>query len=228
VRWISGLALLIALALPAPASAAEWLPGDGEQTEETRSGPDFRGMGFLFPLRLHLVRGGHLDGQIAGADEEGGELLFIPRPGYRLFIVYHLVTGVTPLGELPQPGSALADQRPPELATVDVVYRRRPTWRSGLGLALNLIAPGTGHFIQKDEKALGFLFLGLDAFFLAAGSLAAFAPSRLSDRERVFFGAVFFGVDLFTRGTAAGHAFEVGREREAVSIRGTSGPGLAP
>ncbi len=227
MRWLSGLALLITLLVPLRGAAAEWQPGDGEQTDETRPGPDFAGMGFLFPLRLHLVRGGHVDGKIAGADDATGELLLIPRPGYQLRIDYHLVTGVTPLGKLPAPDSTLADQRPPTLASVDVVYRRKPTWRSGLGFALNLLAPGTGHFIQKDDKALGFLFLGLDAFFLAAGSLAAFAPSRLSDRERVFFGAVFFGFDLFTRGTAAGHAFELGRERAAVPIQATSGPGLA-
>lgn len=227
MRSVTSLLLLLVLAAPPASSAAEWSPGDGERTEQTRSGPDFRGMGFLFPLRLHLVRGGHVDGQIAGADDEGGELMLLLGPGTSLTVDYYLVTDVTPLAALPDADSAFADRRPPKLEALDVVYRRRPTWRSGLGLALSLVAPGTGHFIQKDEQALGALFLGLDLFFLAAGSLAAFAPSRLSDRERVFFGAVFFALDGFTRGTAAGHAFNLGRERTAVPGGNSAGPGLA-
>lgn len=220
--------VLLGLLVAPRARAGDWEPDDGERSEQTRPGPDFLGMGFLFPLRLHLSRGGYVDGQIAGADDDGGELMLLVGPGRRLRIDYHLVTGVTPLGELPDADSALVDQRPPALASLDVVYRRRPTWRSGLGFALNLLAPGTGHFIQRQERSLGFLFLGLDVFFLAAGSLAAFAPSRLSDRERVFFGAVFFALDGFTRGTAAGHAFNLGRERTAVPVRASVGPGLAP
>ena len=218
------LVLLAALCTATPALASEWIPGPGERSAETRTGPDFTGMRFLFPLRLHLSRGGFLEGQIAGADELGGELLLVTSPGFQLRVDYDLVTAVTPLAPLPPAGTAAASARPPGLASVEVVYRRKPTWRSGLGLVLNLIAPGTGHFIQKDEKALGLLFLGMDLFFLAAGSLAAFAPSRLGNTERAYFSVVFFSFDALTRGIGAAHAFNVGRERRPVPAG--PGPGL--
>lgn len=229
------LALAIALLLPgaaaaeetaAPPETTEWEPGPGERTEATRSRPDFTGMGFLFPLRLHLLRGGHVDGQIAGASPDQAQLLLIVGPGRQFRVDYDLVTAVTPLADLPDPSSSFASRQPPSLADVEVVYRSKPTWRSHAGLALNLIAPGTGHFIQKKEKALGFLFLGMDLFFLTAGSLAFFAPSRLQPRERAFFGIAFFSFDALTRGIGAGSAFNLGRERTAIPT--SSAPGLAP
>ena len=212
--------------LASSARAGDWEPGPGDRTEATRTRPDFSGMGFLFPLRLHLVRGGHIDGQVAGVDAGLGELLLVTGPGQEVRIDYLLLDALTPLAALPAADSPLAGRTPPGLASAAVVSRLRPTWRSGLGLTLNLLAPGTGHFIQTDEKSLGFLFLGMDVFFLAAGSLAAFAPSRLSAQERVFFGGAFFAFDLLTRGIGAAHAFGLGRERIQV-LAPEPAPGLA-
>jgi len=204
-----------------------WVPGPGEETAETRQGADFTGMGFLFPVRLHLTQGGHLDGKVAGLDPESGEFMFV-LPLSRFRIDSTLVRALTPLAKLPEPGSDRASRLPPPLVAATTTYKMKPTWRSGLGFALNLLAPGTGSFIQKEDKELGFLFLGLDIFFVSAGLLATLAPSRLTDRQRAFFGVVFFAFDGLTRGIGAGQAFAAGRERTLVEVRPEpgSGPGL--
>ena len=205
-----------ATALPADAAPGEgWLPGDGEETAETRQGADFEGMGFLFPVRLHFTRGGFLDGKVAGFNPDTGEFA-LELPRYRLRIDASLVRATTPLGPIPEPGSALAERLPPPLAAQEMVYRLQPTWRSGVGLALNALAPGTGSFIQKKEPGLGFLFLGLDLFFAGAGLLALFGPSRIGDQERIYLGVVFFSFDVLVRVAGASHAFAVGRERRLV------------
>ncbi|MCO4771164.1 MAG: hypothetical protein KDA24_14105 [Deltaproteobacteria bacterium] len=210
-------------------SKEEWVPGSGERTALTRTGPDFRGMGFLFPVRLHLSLGGHIDGKIAGLEEGSGDLMLVlPLTQFRVHT--SLVTAVTPRGNLPPPGSAMADRLPPPLVSQKSVYKLKPTWRSGVGMALNILAPGTGSFIQKKEQSLGFLFLGLDIFFLSAGALAAFAPSRLQERERAFFGIIFFAFDGLTRAAGGAQAFAAGRERTLVPVRvpgNATGPGLA-
>ena len=223
------LSLLLLPSFAFAEDGVEWTPDDGEETAETREGPDFTGMGFLFPVRLHFSLGGHLDGKIAGLDSETGEVMLV-LPLTRFRIDTTLVRAVTPMGMLPDPGTERAKRQPPPLLAQNTTYKLVPTWRSGLGLALNLIAPGTGSFIQKDEQALGLLFLGLDVFFLSAGALAWFAPSRLGQRERAFFGAIFLGFDLATRAVAAGQAFTAGRERRLVPVRvpvTTRGPGLS-
>ena len=195
-----------------------WLPGGGERTAQTRAGADFRGMGFLFPLRLHLQRGGFIDGKVGGLDQESGELMLI-LPLTRFRVSASLVSATTPLGTLPDPDSFLAAQMPPSMVSSEAVYKLRPTWRSGVGMVLNSLAPGTGTFIQKEGKALGFLFLGMDIFFLSAGLLAAFAPSRLGNTERAFFAGVFFAFDGVARGAGAAQAYTAGRERTLVPVR---------
>jgi len=186
-------------------------------------------MGFLFPVRLHLTRGGYIDGKLAGVDSESEEfMLMLPRTQFR--VSNSVVRAVTPRSKLPEPGSVGAERQPPPLVSAETVYKLKPTWRSGLGLALNALAPGTGSFIQREDKSLGLLFLGMDLFFLTAGSLAAFAPSNLSTRERAFFGGIFFAFDGLTRAVAATQAFSAGRERTLVPVRvpgSTTGPGLA-
>ena len=225
----SALFLLLLPALAFGEDDVGWTPDDGEETTETRQGADFTGMGFLFPVRLHFTLGGHLDGKVAGMDPETGEVMLV-LPLTRFRIDTTLVKAVTPMGMLPEPGTERAERQPPPLLAQNTTYKLVPTWRSGLGLALNLIAPGTGSFIQKEEKALGLLFLGLDVFFLSAGALAWFAPSRLGQRERAFFGVIFLGFDLATRAIAAGQAFTAGRECRLVPVRvpvTTGGPGVS-
>lgn len=234
--WVAGPAIAqdagpVAEAEPttddAPSSDDGWVPGPGEETPQTREGADFTGMGFLFPVRLHLTRGGHIDGKVAGFDPETGEFMFVlPLTRFRVDSV--LVRRLTPLGTLPEPGSPTASRLPPPLVAASTTYKLKPTWRSGLGLALNLVAPGTGSFIQTTDKELGFLFLGMDIFFVSAGLLAILAPSRLTDRQRAFFGVVFFAFDGLTRGIGAGQAFAAGRERTLVEVHPSpgTGPGL--
>ena len=224
--------LLCALAAPGLASADDevpWVPGPGEETAETRAGVDLRGMGFLFPIRLHLSYGGFIDGKVGGLDPDSQELMLVlPLTQFRVDPV--LIRAVTPLGDLPEPGSESAARLPPPMVSASSVYKLRPTWRSGLGMALNALAPGTGTFIQKEGKGLGFLFLGMDVFFLGAGLLAALAPSNLAQRERVFFAGVFLAFDGLTRAAGAAQAFAAGRERTLVPVRAPAspgGPGLA-
>ncbi len=218
----------------APASAAGsadepgWVPGPGDRTADTREGPDLRGMGFLFPIRLHLTLGGFIDGKVGGLDPETRELMLVlPLTQFR--VDPSLVLAVTPLSALPDPGSAAAARLPPPMVSAESVYKLKPTWRSGVGLVLNVLAPGTGSFLQRKEKGLGFMFLGLDVFFLGAGLLAAFAPSNLGQRERAFFAGVFFAFDGMTRAAGGAQAFSAGRERTLVPVRSpgaTAGPGL--
>ena len=59
-----------------PAVQDAWLPGAGERSPATTlQPPHFLGMTYMFPLRLHLARGGHIDGALGGVDPEAGELL---------------------------------------------------------------------------------------------------------------------------------------------------------
>ena len=51
-----------------------WIPGGGERSVKTREPPSFLGMSYRFPVRLHLVRGGYIDGLVEGMDVESMSL----------------------------------------------------------------------------------------------------------------------------------------------------------
>ena len=175
-------------------------------------------MGYLFPLRLHLTRGGHVEGALGGVDFVRGELLLV-RPKASLRVDLSLVDAVTPLGNLPPFGSAEARAAPPGMLTEEhVEFRLRPTWRSGLGLALSFVLPGAGQWIQKERPELGFLFLGGAAFFVASGLLALYGPSSYGLQQRATFGGLLFGLAGTVAIVAGAHAFQAGRERRAVRV----------
>jgi hypothetical protein len=221
---LSALVFCLPLLLSMPASAAEeeaaWAPDDGRRSSLTRTPPTFEGMAYLFPLRLHLIRGGYLDGTMGGVDRDRGELLLV-LPTATLEIDLGLIDAVTPLGILPAPGSEeAAEPAPAMLTAVHTEYRLRPTWRSGLGLALSFLLPGTGQFIQEDRKDLGFLFLGGAGFFVAGGLLALFAPSAYGPNGRVAVSSVMFGLAGTVAIGAGVHAWQAGRRRVPVEVKG--------
>jgi len=221
-RWGFGLMLALMVAGPAAARAQDeaWAPDDGERTAETRTPPAFEGMSYLFPLRLHLTRGGHIDGAMGGYDPDTGEFLLL-LPTTTLQLSVSLVDAVTPLGGLPEPDSdAASEPAPPMLSTLHTEYKMRPTWRSGLGLGLSFVMPGLGQFLQEDRKELGFLFLGGAAFFVAGGLLALLAPSSYPPTARRAIGGIMFGFAGTVAIGAGAHAWTSGKRRVEVEVRG--------
>ena len=194
----------------------QWDPGGGETGPTTRSGPRFEGLSYLHPVRLHLSLGGHVDGSFGGVDGDSGELLLVvPLTQFR--VSFRLISAVTPLGGGEYIGDDglvrdILDQRHTEM-------RLTPTWRSHAGVALSLLAPGVGQFIQKKDQELGFLFMGLDLFMAAGALLSIFAAPGLDRRDRIGISASFAGIAVAVSITAAVHAFQTGRERKEVEVR---------
>lgn len=209
-------AILAALVASAPASLRAdevWGPEGGERLEVTREGPQFEGLIYLHPLRLHLSLGGYVEGTFGGVDGQTGEmLLLLPRSRFR--VSFQLIEAVTPLSA-PVKGSTeikdILDRRHME-------RRLMPTWRSHAGFALSLLAPGVGQFIQKKDPEFGFLFMGLEIFMAAGALLAAFAAPGLERQDRIGITAGFTTVGVTIAITSAIHAFGAGREYEEVEV----------
>ncbi len=192
------------------------VPLDDAKTLDTsvRDAPvtarSFAGMRYLLPLRLTLRYGGGLDGALGGVDAASHELLLI-RPHRSFRIHFSLITQVEPLGPLlPPTGAGLLPPAPP-IEPLALKLKWKPTWRSHLGAVMSFVLPGTGQFIQKDERAIGVLFLVSDLFFLTAGVLALFGPSQLQTAQRRLVGGTFFGLALTTSVLSSVHAFRAGR-----------------
>jgi hypothetical protein len=77
---------------------------------------------------------------------------------------------------------------------------------------MSFVLPGTGQFIQRDERAIGVLFLASDLFFLTASMLAFFGPSQLAPSHRKIVGGTFVGLALTTSLLSSVHAFKAGME----------------
>jgi len=218
VRFLLLPALVVALLAPSGLALADdgWLPDGGDQSEETRSPPSFDGMAWLFPLRLHLSRGGHVDGGMGGLDSETGELLLIlPREAFRVHL--SLVEAVTPLGILPRAVQGVLPG-PPPLLDQHSRYELRPTWRSRLGVVLSILMPGTGQWIQKKDQELGFLFFGSYLFLVGGAVLALLAPSGHSPIQRRVTAGVLFGLAGTVTISSGAHAWVTGRERVEVRV----------
>ena len=180
------------------------------------AGPAFAGMGYLFPLRLHLTRGGSVEGTLGGVDVDGGRLLLMLSRG-ELLVDFRLVRTVTPLAPLLRgdgPGGLVA---PPILKNArSVRYRWKPTWRSHLGVALSFLVPGLGQFIQTRDRHVGILVLSGALSSVAVGLLALYGPSTYGPQARRGVAGVFFGLGGAVAVGGAIHAFRTGRERVAV------------
>jgi hypothetical protein len=210
------VALTLLLAGTAGADELDWLPDRGEHTDQTRTPPGFDGMAYGFPMRLHLSLGGHIDGGMGGLDPETGELLLVlPATAFRVHLA--LVESVTPLGKLP---SAVAGvlQPPPPLLVGNTEYRLRPTWRSHLGVALSILMPGSGQWIQKSGREIGFLFFGSYLFLIGAAVLALTAPSGHTQIQRQVTAGVLFGLAGTITFSAGAHAWVAGREKVEVRV----------
>jgi hypothetical protein len=182
-------------------------------------GPAFAGMGYLFPLRLHLTRGGTVDGTLGGIDVDGGQLLLLLSRG-ELLVDFRLVGRVTPLAPLLRgdgPGGLVVP--PPLKNNLSVKYRWQPTWRSHLGVALSFLLPGLGQFIQTRDRQVGFLVLSGALSSVAVGLLALYGPSASGPQARRGVAGVFFGLGGAVAIGGAIHAYRTGRER--VVVRGS-------
>ncbi len=196
-----------------------WTPDEGVRSAQTRTPPSFRGLEYLAAIRLHLIRGGHIDGGLGGVDPETGDLLLV-LPRGPLEIELGLVDAVTPLGTLPPPGSPGADAPPPEMITREhVEYRLRPTWRSRAGLALSLVLPGAGQWIQEDQQELGFVFLAGAALFVGSGLLALYGPTSYTAAQRGTVAAIMFGFAGSVSLASGVHAWTAGRRRLPKRVR---------
>jgi len=213
--WLSAVVLLVLGAAPAVAQEPEEAPSaaEAEQARPPISSTNFRGMGYLFPLRLQLVYGGSVDGAMGGVDSERGELLLVrPRRSFRVH--FSLIDSVTPLAQLLPVDESGRRPDPPEMKeTTTLEFRWRPTWRSHVGAVMSFVAPGTGQFIQKDQVGVGVLFLVSDLVFIAAGVLAFVGPSDLGRSQRRLVGGTFVGLALTTSILSSIHAFHAGRVR---------------
>ena len=224
----SAMALVVAsLFLAPPARAADggwtppvgWEPGEGTRGSTTRDGPRFEGLVYFQPVRLHLSLGGYVEGVFGGADSTTGEVLLV-LPASRFRVSFQLIDSVTPLGAagmIHETGDLkeILDDRHTE-------RRLMPTWRSHVGVALSLLAPGTGQFLQTKDREFGFLFMGLELFMAAGALLAGFAAPGLERQERIGIVATFATVGVGVSITAAIHAFQTGRESREVEVESTA------
>jgi len=204
-------------ATAAYAGEARWLPETPTSSSaEMRQGPVFSGMGYLFPLRLHLSRGGTIDGGMGGVDDDGGLLLLLLSQG-ELLVDFRLIVGVTPLASLSGKAEMLQEEGPPPLKdNLSVKFHWRPTWRSHLGVALSFFLPGVGQFIQTRDREVGFLVMSGVLASVAVGLLALYGPSAYGPAARRGLAGVFFGLGATVALGGAVHAFQTGRERVAV------------
>jgi hypothetical protein len=201
------------------AGEARWLPDSNPTAEAAmRQGPAFSGMGYLFPLRLHLSRGGTIDGGMGGVDQDGGLLLLLLSQG-DLLVDFRLIVGVTPLARLGvDDGSAEGSPAPPPLRdNLPVKFRWRPTWRSHLGVVLSFLLPGLGQFIQTRDQEAGLLVLSGVLSSVAVGLLALYGPSDYGPQARRGIAGVFFGLGGAVALGGAIHAYRIGRERVALN-----------
>ncbi len=201
----------------ASAEEPRWQPESSPSSSGALSvEPTFAGMGYLFPLRLHLTRGGTVDGTMGGVDVGGGQLLLLLSRG-ELLVDFRLVRKVTPLAPLLRgdgPGGLVT---PPTLKNnLSVRYRWQPTWRSHLGVALSFLVPGLGQFIQTRDRNVGFLVLSGALSSVAVGLLALYGPSAYGPQARRGVAGVFFGLGGAVALGGAIHAYRTGRERVAV------------
>lgn len=199
------------------AEEAHWEPEPGPSAPLAFSTePAFAGMGYLFPLRLDLTRGGTVAGTMGGIDADGGQLLLLLSRG-DLLVDFRLIRKVTPLAPLLRgdgPGGLVA---PPILKNnLSVRYRWRPTWRSHLGVALSFLVPGLGQFIQTQDRHVGFIVLSGALSAVAIGLLALYGPSSYGPQARRGIAGVFFGLGGSVALGGAIHAYRAGRERVPV------------
>jgi hypothetical protein len=214
-----------------PADAARpWQPADAAAGEGTAPDASFHGLLPLDPVRLHLDRGGFAEGALGGVDRERGVVVLL-EPGRALEVGLELISAVTAL----RPDAARRDEagalRPepvPASSPSQVRYAVRPTWRSHLGLALSFVVPGTGQFIQEENRRVGWIFLSAWTFVVSAGVLALVVPSPPPTEERIAIAASFFAVGVGFNVTAAIHAFQQGRRRVPVPARRAGGMGAIP
>ena len=194
----------------------KWQPEAPAYGDSTRAGPSFDGLGYLFPIRLHLNRGGYIDGGMGGVDADGGRLLLLLSRG-DLLIDYDLVVAVTPLAELEEQAEVLARAGPPPLQDgIPQKYRWVPTWRSHLGVLLSFLLPGAGQFIQTENRGVGFLVMTGVLSSVAVGLLALYAPSSYGPEARRGIAGVFFGLAGGVAIGGAVNAYQSGRERRLV------------
>lgn len=209
---------------PAPPEASAdaartWSPQGGARTAATRTHVRFHGLLPTEPIRLHLTLGGFTEGVLGGVDRDRGAVLLLdPSP---LWVELSLVGAVTPLGGVrpthDRLGALLPEPVPADDPTA-VRYRLRPTWRSHLGVLLSALLPGTGQFIQEDNRRVGWVFLSAWSFVVAAGALALAVPPHPVSQERGIIAASFFGIGAGFNVVAAIHAFQQGRRRVPVGV----------
>ena len=230
---VTGCALLLLLwALLAPAAVeagedaevvtsraavlSDWQPKSLAPGPTSRTGPSFEGMGYLFPLRLHLSRGGYIDGGMGGIDTAGGRMLLLLARG-DLLVDFRLIRAVTPLADVERQADILANAGPPPLVGgVPAKYRWVPTWRSHLGVLLSFLLPGAGQFIQKREQAVGALVMSGVFSTVAVGLLALYGPSTYGPEARDALAGIFFGLGGSIAIGGAVHAYRTGRVRRQV------------
>ena len=220
-------------ALTAPPSAAEtpdsalaashrpWSPADAAPGPSTRADAGFHGVWILDPIRLHLSRGGFAEGALGGVDRARGAVLLV-EPDASLWVDLSLLSAVSLLGASRPQRDGFGDLLPEPLPRSDpaaVRYVLRPTWRSHVGVLLSTLLPGTGQFIQEENRRVGWIFLAAWTFVVAAGVLALVSPAWPPTQERATIAATFFGVGLAFNVTAAIHAFQQGRRRVPVPRR---------
>ncbi len=210
ILFVSAILLCV---VAAPVHAEPALSEAAERSDAARPRIDLRGMGHLFPLRLHLVHGGRIDGALGGVDLAADELLLVrPRRSFRVH--FSLIEAVTPRAQLLPPGEDGQLPAPPLISdSTRLKLRWRPTWRSHLGAVMSFVVPGTGQFIQEDEVGVGILFLVSDLFFITAAVLAFVGPSNLRLAERRAVGGTFVALALSTSILSSVHAFRAGRVR---------------
>jgi hypothetical protein len=219
VPSVSAAAAAEEVAEDAPADQYRpWTPLTPSLTASARSESGFHGLFALDPVRLHLIRGGHADGPLGGVDPDKGAVLLL-QPLAPVWIDLTLLTSVTPLRfDRPQRDEAGA-LLPEPLPSSDPVGARmalRPTWRSHLGVLLSALLPGTGQFIQEDNRRVGWVFLAAWSFVVSAGVLALSVPPQPAGPDRIAAATTFFAVGAGFNITAAIHAFRQGRRRVVV------------
>lgn len=197
------------------ARSAQPVRGESPEVQALERTPvterSFVGMGYRFPLRLTLLYGGSLEGALGGVDSGSKELLLL-RPQRSVRVHFRLIDKVEPLAPLLAPNALGLRPPAPAVAASSLKLKWKPTWRSHLGAVMSFVLPGTGQFIQRDERAIGVLFLASDLFFLTAGMLAFFGPSQLAPSHRKLVGGTFIGLAITTSLLSSLHAFKAGKE----------------